>query len=243
MNPSQLRSRFALLLGLALLIPLPSLTQTFTLITTGPIVTDGGYSTSAAWGDYNGDGNLDLFVSNTGFNFLYANNGDGTFTKVTTGHVVTTGGSSWGASWGDYDNDGDLDLFVANLGQSNFLYNNNGDGTFTKVDSGSIITSEDSNVGGTWGDYDNDGDLDLFVANHGNNLLYRNKGDGSFDEVADSPVVSDGGTTEGGAVGGTTTTMASWICLSPTPSNTVKTTACIITKVTAPFQKFCLATS
>ena len=101
----------------------------FSEITSGDVVTDGGYSYGCAWGDYDNDGDLDLFVANWNNenNFLYANNGDGTFTKVTSGDVVTDGGSSWGCTWGDYDNDGDLDLFVANYSnQNNFLYANNG---------------------------------------------------------------------------------------------------------------------
>ena len=180
----------------------PSADTTFTRITVGDIVNDGGFSSSAAWGDYNGDGNLDLFVSNLEDNFLYANNGDGTFTKVTTGPVVTLGGQSWGASWGDYDNDSDLDLFVANISQNNFHYTNNGDGTFTSVTSGPIITGAEISINGTWGDYDNDGDLDLFVVNQqSGNCLYRNNGDGSFGEIIDSPVVNDVGSSEGGSWG------------------------------------------
>jgi hypothetical protein len=107
---------------------------------------------------------------------LYTNNGDGTFTKVTSGAVVTDGGTSRGCAWGDYDNDGDLDLFVANgintpPDENNFLYTNNGDGTFTKVTSGDVVTDGGFSLGCAWGDYDSDGDLDLFVANSGNNFL------------------------------------------------------------------------
>ena len=126
---------------------------------------------------------MDLFVANyeNQNNFLYRNNGDGTFTKITTGDIVTDGGQSVGSGWGDYDNDGDLDLFVTNRwGEDNFLYSNNGDGTFTKVTTGNIVTDGSYSGGGSWGDYDNDGDLDLFVANGGgssqNNFLYANNG-------------------------------------------------------------------
>lgn len=110
---------------------------TFTKITIGPVVNDHGDSTGTAWGDYDGDGNLDLFVSNfeTPLNFLYHNNGDGNFTRITSGKIVTDGGNSTGCAWGDFDNDGFLDLFVANNGENNFLYHNNRDGTFTKVES------------------------------------------------------------------------------------------------------------
>src|ERR1051325_11751218 len=77
----------------------------FTVITNGPVVTDHGDSTGCAWGDYDNDGNLDLFVSNFGtpLNYLYHNNGDGSFTRVTTGAIAMDDTNSEGASWGDYD--------------------------------------------------------------------------------------------------------------------------------------------
>jgi len=144
---------------------------TFSRITTGAVVTD----LSGAWGtataDYDNDGKLDIFVSNFNQNnFLYKGNGDGTFTKITSGIIVNDGGSSVGCAWCDYDNDGFADLFVANgnfgAGQANFLYKNNGNGTFTKITTGSIVTDVANSVGGSWGDYDNDGDFDLFVTNY-----------------------------------------------------------------------------
>ncbi|MBN1559814.1 VCBS repeat-containing protein, partial [candidate division KSB1 bacterium] len=119
----------------------------------------------------------DLFVANLGDkNFLYANNGDGTFTKISDGALVNDESDSPCGSWGDYDNDGDLDLFVVNLGINNFLYANNGDGTFTKITEAIIVYDEECSNGCSWADYDNDGDLDLFVSNSGNNFLYKNNG-------------------------------------------------------------------
>jgi len=164
----------------------------FIKITTGEVVNDSGaFSSGSSWGDYDNDGDLDLFVANGGFdavenNFLYTNNGDGSFTKITYGDIVNDGGQSNGSSWVDYDNDGDLDLYVTNGGfvlsqHNNFLYDNNGDGTFTKNTTESITIPVEVwywSLGHSWGDYDNDGDLDLFVANDNgqNNYLYTNNG-------------------------------------------------------------------
>src|ERR1044071_8696622 len=116
----------------------------FTKITGAKIVTDGGDSTGVALGDYDGDGYLDLFVSNFGTPacFLYHNNRDGTFTRVTTGDITMNGANSEGAAWADYDNDGDLDLCVAvGLNGNDRLYQNNGDGTFARVTSGDVVSS------------------------------------------------------------------------------------------------------
>src|SRR4030095_10184598 len=103
----------------------PSMYAQFTVITNGPVVNDHGDSTGCAWGDYDNDATLDLFVSNFGtpFNYLYRNQGDGTFARVTTGAIATDDTNSEGATWGDYDNDGFLDLFVAiGLGGNHLLY-------------------------------------------------------------------------------------------------------------------------
>jgi len=107
------------------------------------------------------------------------NKHDGTFTRIIAGTIVTDGGSSVGCTWGDYDNDGYLDLFVSNAAnERNFLYRNNGDGTFGRILSGNIVTDGGDSIGCVWGDYDNDGFLDLFVANRAgqNNFLYHNDG-------------------------------------------------------------------
>ena len=181
--------------------------QTFTRVTTGAIVNDGGLSLGNSWGDYDNDGDLDLFVTNSGGNnFLYLNNGNGNFVKITSGPVVTDGGFSYGSSWGDFNNDGALDLFVANLGGNNFLYRNNGSGNFGKIINGSIVTDNEFSGSSSWGDYDNDGDLDLFVANWvfivaADNFLFQNSGDGSFDIITNGLVVTDGGDSRGSSWG------------------------------------------
>jgi len=151
----------------------------FTRITSGPVASEGGSSVGCAWGDYDNDGDLDLFVANFDgkCNYLYRNLGNGTFEKVQAGQIVTDASHSVSCCWGDYDNDGFLDLFVANYkGQNDFLYHNNGDGTFTKITSGSIVNDRRNSRGCAWGDYNNDGFLDLFVTSEVGepNSLYRN---------------------------------------------------------------------
>jgi hypothetical protein len=90
-------------------------------------------------------------------------------------------GSSRGAAWADYDNDGFLDLFVANeRGQNSFLFHNNGDGSFSKITSGNIVSDRGASTGCAWGDYDNDGFVDLFVNNTGKNFLYHNNRNSTF---------------------------------------------------------------
>jgi len=160
---------------------------TFTRVENSPVVTDAGHSIGAAWGDYNNDGLVDLFVPNTNKeeNWLYKNIGNGQFVKVNK-DVISTASNSVGCSWGDYNNDGHIDLFIANSGNSsNFLYTNNGDGSFTAVTNGNVVTDKGNSHGSTWIDIDNDGDLDLYVTNDQNqdNYLYRNEGNGNFSKV------------------------------------------------------------
>jgi len=168
---------------------------TFTMQTNGAPFANTAYSVACAWGDYNNDGFPDLFVTRIfdGHNALYRNNGNGTFTLVTDLAPVLDDGNSAGCAWADYDNDGWLDLFVTNVGGldpamlfstspgTNYLYHNNGDGTFTKVTSGSLVNDTAYSIGPAWADYNNDGFLDLFVSNgfnakSENDFLYRNNG-------------------------------------------------------------------
>lgn len=105
---------------------------TFTKITSGIVVTDAGDFTGGSWGDYDNDGDLDLFVTNrNGGNPLYRNDGSGNFSKII---IDNDGGVSMCSAWGDLDNDGDLDLFVANAGlfgeNANDLYLNNGNSNY-----------------------------------------------------------------------------------------------------------------
>ena len=113
--------------------------EEFTRITEGIVVNDPDKSLGCNWGDYNNDGDLDLFAANWGNrdNALYSNSGDGTFTKEIGVPISSDVGNSTGGSWGDCNDDGYLDLFIANSGgQDKFLYLSNGDGTLTKVITG-----------------------------------------------------------------------------------------------------------
>jgi hypothetical protein len=172
---------------------------TFTAITSGSVISEGGNSTAGAWADYDNDGDLDLFVTNFGANFLYRNNGNGMFTKVTSGAVVSEQGSWQGCAWGDYDNDGWVDLFVVNDAGNNALYRNNRNGTFTRITTGSPVRDVGASTACAWGDYDGDGWLDLVVVNRsgGNNFLYRNNRDGTFSKITAGAVVTDGGDSYG----------------------------------------------
>jgi hypothetical protein len=176
----------------------------FKKITTGAMVTDGGSSIGSTWGDFNNDGNLDLFVTNRGSfgNFLYLGNGDTTFVKVTTGSIVTDHANSNSGSWVDLDGDGILDLYVVNFQGNDYFYRGNGSPQFdfTRVDT--ILPVNDGanfSIAGSWGDMNNDRRPDLFVGNAGtqNDALYINNGNLQFTKIT----VADGKATLGGSWG------------------------------------------
>ncbi len=135
----------------------------------------------AAWGDYDGDGNLDLYLCNVAApltatpeqiaaspasNRLYRNNGDGTFTDVTDHAGVGFKGTGMGAAWGDYDNDGRLDLVITSYDRI-ILYRNRGDGTFEDVSARAGLEKfRGFWTGASWTDYDKDGNSDLYICGY-----------------------------------------------------------------------------
>jgi hypothetical protein len=187
---------------------------TFVEVAAAAGVAHTGYGMGATAGDIDNDGDVDLYVTNFGPNVLYINNGDGTFSDRTASSGVEAGEWSTSAAFGDYDGDGFLDLYVCryvdfslenhkfcgNLARNqkaychpdvynvtpSLLFRNDGDGTFTDVtrDAGVLMTDDGKSLGVVWGDYDNDGDLDIYVANDSmRNFLFRNEGDGRFADV------------------------------------------------------------
>ena len=139
--------------------------------------------------DIDNDGDLDVYATDrAGANQVYRNDG-GRFTQIFVGQGVSDARASVGSCWFDYDRDGDLDVFLANqAGAADALWRNDGS-AFTDVAPalgmvGPHRTPDEGGVGCAVGDYDNDGDFDLFVANYGRNQLYRNNGDGTFTDVA-----------------------------------------------------------
>jgi hypothetical protein len=157
---------------------------------------------AAVWVDVDNDGFVDLFVGNeNGPAQLFHNRRDGTFEDIAAKAGVDRRGFTKGVTAADYDNDGWPDLYVSNLGGTNFLYRNNGDGTFTELGRGAGAPGPGQGFPTWFFDYDNDGYADLFVGSfvtsveevaraalrlprQGQTLkLYRNLHDGSFEDV------------------------------------------------------------
>jgi len=157
-----------------------------------------GYSHNICFVDYDRDGWLDLFASDffaSNFNQLYHNTGDGTMERVYGLEMANEASKSIGVIWADVNNDGWPDCFVPNFGSTNILYINQEGKSFTAIEMGDT----DNSVGASFGDYDNDLDLDLFVANASNqyNILYTNDGSGNFTRVSSGWVAQDKGNSHG----------------------------------------------
>jgi hypothetical protein len=140
---------------------------------TTPVLKITAASVGVAWGDYDNDGDLDLYVTNEGPNVLLRNDG-GVFTDVTAS-PLNDGGNGRSAAWGDYNLDGNLDLYVVNYDSPNTLLRNEGAGVFVIPECAvDPIADDGKGFSMGWGDYDKDGDLDMYVVNDGRNGLYRN---------------------------------------------------------------------
>ncbi len=184
----------------------------FTDVTEASGLGDAEYGLGVAIADYNSDGHPDVFLNNFGPNVLYSNNGDGTFSSVTCRTGPRHGGTvGAGASFLDIEGDGDLDLYVANYIKFSYeakppsvfrgrkvypgpvvfpdepdqLFRNNGDGTFTDISVPSGIAGQAGwGMGTAAADFDDDGDIDIVVANDSTkNFLLENDGQGHFREV------------------------------------------------------------
>jgi len=183
-----------------------------------------GWGMGAAWGDYDGDRDLDLLVTRFGTILLYRNDGDGTFTEVSRATGIGKLEGFWtGASWADYDRDGDLDLYVCGYVQyrfdeaasrktsfqyravvpytlnpstyapeRNLLFRNEG-GVFREVaHAAGVDNPAGRSLSASWGDFDDDGWMDLYVANDiSDNAMFRNGGDGTFQDISHSAWVAD----------------------------------------------------
>ncbi len=198
---------------------------TFSDVTAAAGVGDRGNGNAAVWLDYDSDNWLDLYVGNyfrnvdlwqlsdsrqmhedfetardAGANVLYHNNQDGTFTSVGAELAVDDRGWTLDVGAADYDNDGDQDLVLANDFGQDRVFRCNPDGTFSNVTDAAIGWDTHKGMNVDFGDYNNDGWLDLYITNiwtkeyvKEGNQLYRNMGDGSFSDVSFETNVYDGG--------------------------------------------------
>ncbi len=143
--------------------------------------------------DYDNDGDDDVYVSvRGGKNILYQNNGSESFIEVTELAGLDFDGTTLMSVWGDLDNDGYLDLFVGNYDEPNRLYRNNGDGTFEDVSLSAGITNSNRIQAVAMGDIDQDGWLDVYVANLSEqNFMYKNNGDFTFSNVVNQSNTKD----------------------------------------------------
>jgi len=209
---------------------------TFTDVTRKAGVAGGGWSVSAGFFDYDNDGHLDLFVTRymewdthhsktcggawrtycppaefpATTNLLYRNRGDGTFEDVSERSGISAKkGRALGVAFADYDDDGFTDIFVSNDGMQQYLFHNNGDGTFaeTALDFGAALSSDGkplSGMGTVFQDYDNDGRPDVIVTTLPRQTygVFHNDGQGSFtDQGLQTGIMMLSGSTSGWGVG------------------------------------------
>ncbi len=177
--------------------------HTFTRITNSPISSGPNAPyTVGTWSDFDQDGDQDYFIGSgpangsTAPDFLFRNllseTGVAEFERITQGVIATDAqdGQVW--NWIDYDNDGDLDAYLTNwTGATNRLYRND-NGTFTRINGIPMVTDPGSSLSSVWGDFDNDGDVDVYVANDSgvNDRYYQNNGDGTFTAITGIPITA-----------------------------------------------------
>lgn len=158
-----------------------------------------GGNYQSQWTDYDNDGDIDMYLAKCRsgapvgdlqrINLLYKNNGDGTFTEAAAAAGINDGAQSWSTAIEDFDNDGDMDILLSNISDTNKLYRNNGDGTFTDIFATTGIAAQV----GSWelqaADFNNDGWIDFVWQN--NKELYINNGNMTFTGY-DLPSFSEG---------------------------------------------------
>jgi len=148
------------------------------------------FSQRSNFADINNDGHLDAFVCHdVAPNVYYINDGSGNLSFIQGGLGDYSSGGNYGSIWIDYDNDRDLDMFIAKCGgetarRINQMHTNNGDGTYTENASALGLADDMQTWSSAWGDFDNDGDMDVFVgASSGTHKLMQNNNDGTFSNV------------------------------------------------------------
>jgi hypothetical protein len=168
----------------------------------GSLPDDNCHAFGVSWADYDSDGYLDLYIANGSVDlpsedFLYHNGGNGRFERVVNAATSSPLATGYG-SWADSNNDGRMDLLLTQLYTRNELYRNDGQAQFRDFTDASGLDSADRvSFGAAWGDFDNDGDLDLVIINMGwdgpkvENWFYRNQGNGSFEPITTGPISED----------------------------------------------------
>jgi hypothetical protein len=178
---------------------------TFTLVKAPAMPASGPGANNCAWADYDNDGFVDVFAAN-GFgstkNTLMRNKGDGTFVKVTDSVLLASGGNCLGAAWADYDNDGRADLVITRNRGLALMFHNEGNGNFSRAtNTVTLAPINGSFAGPSWGDFNNDGYLDLFLPGAVGQkcALFRNDGNGSFTRMSDAAIAGTSTECTGGA--------------------------------------------